>query len=183
ACWVTPGPSMLLPMPCFGSQGPKGIFLPGYADKLKLPGWLTAPAVAGSGHKPLLSAALKHDPADAESCFSRNPGALETTRLELSPHNPALQCVLYTTQITGNGRPKTFNHNPTTRTANMGEAPYGANMFLWCWAGWDHTDAVGLHVASIRADDNKGLVSIVYMKEDKDGRNNNREGEKEERTA
>lgn len=65
----------------------------------------------------------------------------------------------------------------------VGEAPYGANMFLWCWAGWDHTDAVGLHVASIRADDNKGLVSIVYMKEDKDGRNNNREGEKEERTA
>lgn len=58
ACWVTPGPSMLLPMPCFGSQGPKGIFLPGYADKLKLPGWLTAPAVAGSGHKRTLNTKL-----------------------------------------------------------------------------------------------------------------------------
>lgn len=48
-------------------------------------------------------------------------------------------------------------------------------MFLLCWAGRDHTDAVGLHVACIRAYDGNGDVSIVNMEEGRDGMNNERE--------
>ena len=59
-------------------------------------------------------------------------------------------------------------------------------MFLLCWAGRDHTEAVGLHVACIRADDCDGSVSIVNTEQGGDGMNNGRKGgrdEEEERTA
>ena len=54
ACWVPPPrPFVLMPGPCFGSQGSQGDFLLGYADKLMLPDWLTAPSVAGTGRNAL----------------------------------------------------------------------------------------------------------------------------------
>lgn len=42
-----------MPVPCFGSQGSQRDFLLGYADKLMLPDWLTAPSVAGTGRNAL----------------------------------------------------------------------------------------------------------------------------------
>lgn len=47
-------------------------------------------------------------------------------------------------------------------------------MFLLCWAGQDHTDAVGLHVACIKANDSNGNVSNVNTEEERDGMNNER---------
>lgn len=44
-------------------------------------------------------------------------------------------------------------------------------MFLLCWAGWDHTGAVGRRVACIRADDG-GDATIVSTEEERDGMNN-----------
>lgn len=48
-------------------------------------------------------------------------------------------------------------------------------MFLLCWAGRDHTDAVELHVACIRADDSDHNVSIANTEENRNGTNSERE--------
>lgn len=55
----------------------------------------------------------------------------------------------------------------------------GPACFPLRWAGRDHTDAVGLHVACFRADDGDGNVSIVNTGE-REGRNNECGAEREE---
>lgn len=49
-------------------------------------------------------------------------------------------------------------------------------MFLPCWAGRDHTAAVGLHALSIKADDGEGNLSIVNTEEARDDMNNTGRG-------
>lgn len=56
ACWLTPGPLCSCQCPALALRGPRGVFfffLLGYADKLMLPDWLTAPPVAGTGRNVL----------------------------------------------------------------------------------------------------------------------------------
>lgn len=61
----------------------------------------------------------------------------------------------------------------------MGKAPYGANMFLPCCAGWDHTGAVRRHVVCIRADNCNGSMAIVTTEGENDGMNNERRVEQQ----
>jgi len=55
----------------------------------------------------------------------------------------------------------------------------GADMFPPCRAGRDHTNAVRLHAACIRADDSSANVSIVNTEEGINGMSNERGGWRE----
>lgn len=70
ACRVTPGPLCSCQCPALVLRDPKG-FLLGYADKLMLPDWLTAPSVAGNGHDVFWIPSDGHEQFSLSLCFSQ----------------------------------------------------------------------------------------------------------------
>lgn len=70
ACWVTPGPLRSCQCPALAPRNPRG-FLQGYADKLMLPDWLTAPSVAGTDRSVLWIPSDGHEQFSV-SLFSTN---------------------------------------------------------------------------------------------------------------
>lgn len=79
ACWVTPGPLRSCQCPALAPRSPRG-FLQGYADKVMLLDWLTAPSVAGAGRSVLWIPSDGHEQFSV-SLFSTNTHTNNVTSL------------------------------------------------------------------------------------------------------